>query len=116
MTDRQIFDDILYDLTIERSQEDESRLYNRQQMFGFDFGDHQFNNFTFIVLHSEHEKMIKFLIYEMDGKTSPKLHSFKIQKNYFFSVLKKFIRYVFDNGMKRYEPFFPEGFSYDDIK
>ena len=116
MTHPQIFNDILYDITIERTPELESELYERQQKFGYEFGDKQFNDFTFLILYPKHKKTITILVYEMDGRNEPHLHSFSIEDGYFFSTFKEFVNYAFENDLKKNKPFFPKGFHKEDFQ
>lgn len=115
MSDRQIFDDIVFDISIERPDDEEDQLMERMNVYALDLGDYQFSDFTFAMVNWEKEKSVKMLIYEMDGKTTPKFHSFAIATEYFVSVFKEFMRFVYENDLVPKENFFSNGFSYKDI-
>ena len=116
MSDKDIYFDIVLILFTEIPDELKDGLDERCDKYAFDFGDHQFNSYSFLILNLEKERKIKFIIYEMDGRSDSKVHSFNLEKNYFLSVYKEFMRYAYENDLKKHKPFFPEGFSNDDIK
>lgn len=116
MSEEEIFNDIVFDIATERTQEEEDKLVDRMNRFSWDVGDFQFNQFTFLLINLKKEDRLTVLVYEMDGVNKPKLHVFSVRKDYFFKVYKEVICFIFDHNLKRNKPFFPLGFSVNDLQ
>ena len=115
MSAREIYSDVVLVLFTEIPDELRAELHARCEKYGFTLGDHQFNNYSFLFLDLEKEQQVQIVIYEMDGESDAKAYSYTIEKDYFLSVYKEFIRYAYQNDLKKHKPFFPADFSYDDI-
>ncbi len=114
-TDFQIFDELVSYVEKGYAIEEEDKLFFRMEKYNFNIADYQLSDFTILILYLSSEKVIKFLVYEMDGKTEPKFYSFDIEENVFFKTYKSFMMYAFKNGLKKNGLFFPEGFSIKNI-
>ena len=66
----------------------------RSNDYNFNQFGSQFRIYTMTVLFDKNFNCFKFLIYEMDGKTQPKLHSFKVDREYFLEVYKDFFEFM----------------------
>lgn len=114
LSDYEIFRDIFLYSDKSLTSEEEDFYFNRMEKLGYIFADNQLNDFTFGVIPLKSE--IKFLIYEMDGKTAPKLYSFHYNKLDILTPYKSFMQYAFKNSLKKNGLFFPENFSIKDIQ
>ena len=92
MSDIEIYEDVVLILFKELEPNVEENLFNRMNLYSFTFGDFQFNNFSFLLINLEKESHLKFIIYEMDGKSNPIIHSYKVDVDYFFGVYIDFIK------------------------
>jgi hypothetical protein len=116
LTDWEIFDNILMYEAKDFSIEDKQELFERSKRYDFSIAENQMNELSILVLFKGDEEIFKFLIYEMDGEADPKFYSFTIEKSTFFDSYKSFMVYAFRNGLKKQGLFFPDNYSYDDIK
>lgn len=116
LSDFQIFNELVSYIEKGYSIEEEEKLFLRMERYSFNIADCQLNEFTILRLYLSSEKIIKFLIYEMDGKTEPEFYSFDIAENIFFKTYKSFMMYAFKNRLKKNGLFFPDNFSVEDIQ
>ena len=94
-TDIEIFENVVREKGLQSLTIDEqSILIKRMFKYSFFKFDNQFNSYTFCVVFDFKNSMFKFLIYEMDGKRDGFLHSFIVDKDYFFKVYKEVVDYL----------------------
>jgi hypothetical protein len=113
MTDQEIFKRLVFG-QVECSGAESDRLFEQMEIFAFDFGDYQFNEYSFIIINSHGGKVAKILIYKM-GEEEQKLYSFEVGTTDFLSIYKKFIGYAHDTGLKKEVPFLPKDYSLDEV-
>jgi hypothetical protein len=98
ITDMEIFEDI-HDIDFDASEEIQTHMMKRMDRYCFLTFDYQFNSFDICTFFNKNENMFKFLIYEMDGVKEPKLHSYKVEKDYFFTVYIEFMEFALANNI-----------------
>ncbi|MCU0321400.1 MAG: hypothetical protein MUE72_03240 [Chitinophagaceae bacterium] len=99
LSNLEIFEDIVREKEFQSlTLEEQSLLIKRMSKYGFLRFDNQFRSHSFCVVFDIKSSNFKFLIYEMDGVRDGFLHSFVVDKDYFFKVYKKTVEYLTSNS------------------
>jgi hypothetical protein len=96
MGDIDIVNDLLFDMTISRSQDEEELLAQRMNFFSWEVADFQITSIGFFIIYPPGQQKMKILSVD-NSKSKSSISGYDINKDYFFKIYKEFIDYLDSN-------------------